>query len=138
MSPEGWGAVAGIVASVCALLGLVVQNRSTTRRLDATQELAGAAKTSADDAKTSADAAAANAEPVSNGFTRKVLEALASLQEGQVAQQAATSQLQTGQDAQGQQIAELHHRTGRMEAAITGHLQAHATADLQRPRSPIG
>lgn len=110
MSPEGWTAVAGIVASVCALAAVVVQSRSTSRRLDATQEMAAGAKTSA-------DAAAANSLPVSNGFTADVRAALRALQDGQD---------------------EVQHRLGRVEGAITGHLQAHATSDLQRPRSPIG
>lgn len=69
MSPEGWAAIASIVASLCAVATVIVRSRSTNRRVD--------------DAKTSADKAASNTKPVSNGFTKDVLRALDKLQAGQ-------------------------------------------------------
>lgn len=142
MSDAKVTAICGVIIAVCGLLGALLEK--VRRDVVATRDKVATKDDVADlgkdvaDAKTSSAAAAENSKPVSNGFTRDVRAALEALAAGQDLLQAGQQRLQDGQDAQGQQIAELHHRTGRMETAITNHLQAHATADVQRPRTPIG
>lgn len=144
MSGEG-STVAVVVASVCTLLGIIVNAIVTVKKGNRTQQAAESAASNAEsaasssmEAKAAADSAATSVKPVANGFAAEVRAALAGLRDGQdvLSRQVSEAGVETNR-----RLGQVESRLEHVETAVTTtrtsvetHLNAHATADVTRPR----